>query len=59
PDDIEAELGELVAGRKQGRTSKDEITLFRSVGMALEDAATAFVAYKRAEEAGLGTRVDL
>jgi ornithine cyclodeaminase/alanine dehydrogenase len=57
PDDIEAELGELVAGMKKGRISKDEITLFRSVGMALEDATTAFVAYERAEDAGIGTRV--
>ncbi|MFQ6013335.1 MAG: ornithine cyclodeaminase family protein [Thermoplasmata archaeon] len=58
PEGIEAELGELVAGTKPGRVSKDEITLFRSVGMALEDAATAAVAYRRAEEADVGTQVE-
>ncbi len=58
-DDIHAELGELVAGMKMGRVNKDEITLFRSVGMALEDTVTATVAYKMAREAGLGHEVDL
>ncbi len=57
PDVIEAELGQLLAGMRQGRTTKEEITLFRSVGMALEDAVTAAVAYERAVEADLGTDV--
>jgi ornithine cyclodeaminase/alanine dehydrogenase len=59
PTRIDAELGQLVAGMRPGRTSKEEITLFRSVGMALEDAATAAVAYERALEAGLGKEVPL
>ncbi|MCJ2531837.1 MAG: ornithine cyclodeaminase family protein [Candidatus Thermoplasmatota archaeon] len=59
PEDIDAELGQLLAGMRPGRTAKEEITLFRSVGMALEDAATAAVAYERAVEAGLGTDVPL
>lgn len=57
PEDIQAELGELVAGMRMGRRDKDEITLFRAVGMALEDAATAAVAYERARDAGLGQDV--
>lgn len=57
--DIYAELGELVAGRKPGRTSPDEVTLYRSVGMALLDAATAAVAVSLAEEADVGTEVEL
>ncbi|MFQ5919240.1 MAG: ornithine cyclodeaminase family protein [Thermoplasmata archaeon] len=59
PSGIDGELGQLVAGMRPGRTSKEEITLFRSVGMALEDAATAAVAYERADEAGLGKDVPL
>lgn len=54
PEDIYGELGELVAGLKSGRKEKEEITLFRSVGMALEDAATAAVAYERARAEGIG-----
>ncbi len=57
--DIRGELGELVAGTKMGRRDKDEITLFRSVGMALEDAATAAVAYERALAEGLGQEIPL
>ncbi len=59
PGRIHGQLGELVAGMKMGRVDKDEITLFRSVGMALEDAATATVAYQRARESGLGQEVEL
>lgn len=56
---VRAELAELVAGRKPGRTSPDEITLFKSVGFALEDAATARLAYDRALHARVGTEVSL
>lgn len=58
-EDIHAELGELVAGTKMGRAERDEITLFRSVGMALEDAATAAVAFERARSRDLGREVPL
>jgi len=56
---VKAELAELVAGRKPGRTSPREITLFKSVGFAPEDAVTARLAYDRAVAAGLGTEVSL
>ncbi len=59
PEQIYAELGELVAGMKPGRTERDDITLFRSIGMAIEDVATAAVAYEKALEAGIGLEVDL
>jgi ornithine cyclodeaminase/alanine dehydrogenase len=59
PDDIYAELGELVAGMKMGRAKADDITLFRSVGMALGDAATASLAHQIAEKSGIGTEVEL
>jgi ornithine cyclodeaminase/alanine dehydrogenase-like protein (mu-crystallin family) len=43
-----ADLHELTSGKKAGRTSRDDITLFKSVGCALEDLVTALVAYKQA-----------
>lgn len=56
---ITAELAEVVAGTKPGRTSPEEITLFKSVGFALEDAAGARLAYDAAKAAGAGVEVDL
>ena len=44
--DIHAELGEIVAGKKKGRTSDDEITLFDSTGLAIQDVSTAYVVYQ-------------
>ncbi|HVF46601.1 MAG TPA: ornithine cyclodeaminase family protein [Pyrinomonadaceae bacterium] len=57
--DVHAELGEIVAGKRAGRTSEDEIIIFDSTGMALQDAAAAAIVYERALELGLGTRIDL
>jgi ornithine cyclodeaminase/alanine dehydrogenase len=54
-EDIYAELSELVMGQKAGRTNDQEITLFKSVGVAIEDAATAKLAYDRAVQLGVGT----
>jgi ornithine cyclodeaminase/alanine dehydrogenase len=56
---VRAELSEVVAGVRPGRTSPREITLFKSVGFAPEDAVTARLAYDRAVAAGLGTEVRL
>lgn len=47
-DDIKAELADLAHGRHPGRISADEITLFKSVGAALEDLAGAILAYRHA-----------
>ena len=57
--DVHAELGEVVARRKPGRTSDDEITIFDSTGMALQDAAAAILVYERALAAGRGLKVNL
>ena len=57
PDDISAELGEVVAGDRPGRVSADEITLFKSVGVAVQDLAAGALALRKAEELGLGTLV--
>jgi len=53
------ELGEILNGDHPGRTSETEITLFRSLGLAVEDIAAGMVAYERALAAGVGTQVDL
>jgi alanine dehydrogenase len=46
--EIIGEIGEVVAGSKPGRTSDDQITLFKSVGVAIEDVAAADLVYRRA-----------
>ena len=58
PDHIRAEIGELLIGAKPGRTSRDEITLFKSLGLAVEDLASADYLYLKAEQTGAGTWVD-
>ena len=57
--DIYAELGEIIAGKKVGRVTDSEITIFDSTGLAIQDIATAAVVYKRAREQGLGSEVEL
>ena len=58
PDHVVAELGEVAAGAT-GRSSDDEITLFKSLGLAVEDVATARLAFERARELGIGASVGL
>jgi len=58
PDRV-TELGEVLAGTKPGRVSDDGITLYKSTGHAVEDAATARLVYDRARESGAGTRLQL
>nr|WP_290082493.1 hypothetical protein [Aquibium sp. A9E412] len=52
--DIAGEIGEVVTGRKAGRRSDDEITIFDSTGIALQDSATVPLEYQRAMEKGVG-----
>lgn len=54
PEWIYAEIGELVRLVKTGRTDPNQITLFKSVGIAVQDAISASLALARAEESGLG-----
>lgn len=56
---IRGELGELVLGTVSGRKSPDEITLFKSLGLALEDVASAYLIYQKAREQGVGIEVEL
>ena len=59
PEAIHAELGEVIAGVKPGRTRPDQITVFGSVGLAFQDLAAAWQVYNRAKELGLGTPFEL
>lgn len=55
---VYAELGKIVCGKKRGRTSAEEITIFDSTGMALQDVASAALVYEKAVTAGKGMRLD-
>jgi ornithine cyclodeaminase/alanine dehydrogenase-like protein (mu-crystallin family) len=57
--DIHAEIGEIVTGTRDGRTSPDQITYFKSCGLAVQDAAAARLALQNALELNLGTVVSL
>ena len=56
---IYAELGEIAAGRKPGRETEEEITLFKSVGVAVQDVAAAGAVLEAAQRRGLGTEAAL
>jgi alanine dehydrogenase len=57
--DSAAELGEVLAGTREGRSSPEQITVYKSMGHAVEDAAAVGLVYRRALELGLGTEVEL
>lgn len=57
--DAHAELGEVIAGKRAGRASDDEIIIFDSTGTALQDVAAAAIVYERAMSAGMGILLDL
>jgi len=57
-DHIRAELGEVLIGTAPGRQSPDELTLFKSLGLAVEDVASADFLYARAKEVGAGQWVE-
>ena len=56
--DVYAELSEVVAGHKPGRTSASEIIIFDSTGVAIEDAVAAVAVYEKACETGAGSRFE-
>ena len=59
PDHVRAEIGELVAGTATGRTDDQQITLYKSVGVAVQDAAAAALVLKAASARGIGTSVEI
>ena len=59
PADVHAELGELVAGTKPGRSSLDEITLYKSVGVAVQDVAAAALVLAAARGRSVGRAIEL
>jgi alanine dehydrogenase len=56
---VHAEIGELVQGTKPGRTSSEEITLYKSVGVAVQDGVAAALVLQAARESGAGREVEL
>ncbi len=57
-EDVYGELGEIVAGKIPGRENDEEITVFDSTGMAVQDVAVAALAYRRSVEKNMGTRLE-
>ena len=55
---IHAELGELIAGDREGRTDHAQLTLYKSVGVAVQDAAAAALVMESARALGVGTNVE-
>jgi len=56
--DVHAELGEIISGKKPGRTSKEEIIIFDSTGTALQDVAAAAIVYEKAVRKNIGVKMD-
>jgi alanine dehydrogenase len=58
PEQIYGSLGEIAAGKKPGRTTPEEITVFDSTGLIIQDLSLAYAVYLRAKERGLGREMD-
>jgi alanine dehydrogenase len=56
--DVYAELSEIIAGHRPGRTSDDEIIVFDSSGVAIEDAVASVAVYEKARAGGIGSDFD-
>ncbi len=56
---IQGDLCDVITGKIEGRKSNEEITLFKSVGIALEDIAVARLAYELGQTKGLGQEISL
>ena len=56
---IHAEIGELLMGTRRGQTSPEQVTLYKSVGVAVQDAVAAQLVLAAAREQGVGVEVDL
>lgn len=56
---VQTEIGAVLAGMKPGRSNTDEVTLYKSVGIAIQDVATAHLVYQKALERKIGTTVEI
>jgi ornithine cyclodeaminase len=56
---VRGELGEVITGAARGRETRQAVTIFKSLGMAVEDVAAAHLAYRRALDASLGQTVEI
>ena len=59
PEEIYGQIGEILAGKKPGRTSDEEITIFDSTGLGIQDVAAGHVVYEKALKTGVGKRLKL
>lgn len=59
PQNIYCELSDIVSGKKEGRVNSEEVTVFKSGGLAIQDTAVAYLAYTNALKLGVGTKIDL
>lgn len=59
PEDIYGQIGEILAGKKHGRTSDEEITIFDSTGLGIQDVAAGHLVYEKARKTDLGKRLKL
>lgn len=57
-DNIEAKIGDVITGRAKGRTSDEEITVFDSTGLAVQDIVTAWKVYEKALERDMGSNIN-
>jgi alanine dehydrogenase len=57
-DHIQGEIGELLLEEVEGRNNKEDITLFKSLGLAVEDVASAYHIYEKAQHSNVGTLID-
>ena len=55
PEDVHAEIGEILLGQKKARENDEEITIFDTVGMAIQDNVMSAMLYHAAKEKGMGT----
>jgi ornithine cyclodeaminase/alanine dehydrogenase-like protein (mu-crystallin family) len=58
-ENVHAEIGEVLAGTKAGRSRPDERTIYKAVGIAIQDVATAHLIYRKALEQNVGTNIEL
>jgi len=59
PEEIYAEIGEVLAGKKPGRENDTEITIFDSTGLGIQDVATGFAVYEKALQTGRGIKLPM